>query len=806
MSGHQTKIFISYSHKDEQFMSKMKTHLGTIESDIDIFTDKSILAGQPISEEIEESMCNANIAIFLLSADFLDSDSCLAEWKGAGERGIYRIPVVIKHCNWKNLLNKNSNIKALPEDGRPISDYDNEDEAYQEISEEVVKIVQKIDLCFSPKESFRKELENTELPSQEHIKLQDIFVFPNLELKVDKEDSEWVTITNHEDIIQHCPVFIHGEQSSGKTTIARHFCLHLIEKELPILYIDLQNKLRSKIPEIFEREYRYRFNGDYSLWKKQRNKAIVLDNMSSDKKDIRIVLSALEHFDQVIVLLDSDTYQAYYRDEKRLARFSTIEIRQLTHVKQEELIRKRVDKFDNKLIDARVDQIEKKVNMVIIEQRIVPRYPFFILTVMQTIEGFIPSTPEISSYATCYYVAILARLSRSGIDTKEGSINACMNYVKHLAFARYKSELYSEPFSFEAFKQDYERKFTIQESVIKRLMDERYGIINKKGEFKAHYAYYYFLSSYLAANINENRDLINEICRESFTTKNNLILTFFVHHCPDKNIIDDILIRTMCTLDEFPVAKLTHEETKIFDRIVGDIKDNLLDSREDVQIERQKEREFRDACEQQEVSEEIEKEGEIHNNIYRILKTNELVKQILHNHYGQMESSRILEIAHTIIESGLRLISLFLLNEEELCELTRYIQKRHPEADKLQMAQMLQWGSFVWTMENIEKIVDAVSLPEIKRVVDNLIAKESTPAYKMIGYFNHLDVSETGITDAVRNHLRELLKEHQGNHFYERVLSIRTQYYMMTHQSKAPQEQAICSLLRIRYRPHKLLM
>ncbi len=805
MSKHKKKIFISYSHKDERFMFRLKTHLRTSEQGIEIFTDGKVLAGQPLPKEIKKGMRDANIAIFLLSADFLDSEPCKAEWSYAEEKNIIRIPVVIKPCAWERFLKKNGNIKALPKDGKPVSSHDEEEEAYQEISEEVTKVMKEIDSCFSPKEDFQKELEDTEFLSQEHLKLQDIFVFPNLELEVDKEGSEWVSIETHADIIKHDPVFIHGEQSSGKTALARCLCLHLIEKELPVLYIDLQNKLHSKLPDIFEREYSHKFNGDYSLWKKQKSKTIILDNMSSNGKDMRIVLSALEHFDQVIVLLDSDTYQSYYRKEKRFAKFSTMEIRQLTHVKQEELIRKRVDKSDNESIDAMVDQIEKKVNMVIMEQRIVPRYPFFILTVMQTIEGLMPSTTKISSYATCYYVAILARLSKSGIDTEEGSINTCMNYVKHLAFARYRSESGSDPFSFEAFNQDYKRKFTIQESVIRRLMDARSGIIDTNGEFKVPYAYYYFLGDYLAKNIRGNQGLLEEICEKSFTTKNNLILTFFVHHCPDKNIIDDILIRTMCALEIFPVAKLTSEETKMFYEVVGKIKDNSGDRAEDVQVARQEDRKFRDAHEQSGVPDEIEEEGGIHDDIYRILKTNELVKQILHNHYGEMEKSRISEIVHVMIESGLRLVSLLLLNEEELRGLSGYIQERHPEANKSQVTQMLQWASFIWTMINIEKIVDAVSLPQIKQVIDDLISKESTPAYKLIGYFNHLDVSKNGVTDDIKRHLEGLLKEYEDDPFHEKVLSIRTQHYMRTHRSKAPREQAVCSLLGIPYKAHKQL-
>lgn len=803
MSEQKTNIFISYSHKDEHSMQRMKTHLNGLRRNINIFADTDIMAGQSISQEISSNICDADIAIFLISADFLVSEPCLAEWSEAKTKGIIRIPIVIKHCNWEKLL-KNDDIKTLPKDGTPVNAYSDEDSAYQEISNEIERILQEYDACFNPKKDFLKELQDTEFASQENIKLQDIFIFPNLKLVSDNEDWGEIRIKDHEDILKKCPVFIHGEQSSGKTALARHLCMYLIEKNTPVLYIDLKNKLyrRKNIDYLFEKEYSQKFSGKYSLWSRQKDKVIILDNMSSSKQDMRIVSLALDNFDKVIVLLDSDTHQAYYKDEDRLANFSIINIKQLSRVKQEELIRKRVGIFKEEFIDVRVDQIEKKVNMIILD-RIVPRYPFFVLTVIQTFEGyFAPTNLDISSYASCYYVVILANLAKSGIDTKEGSIGACLNYMKNLAFYRYKSE----SFDIKEFNKYYreELDFMIKNSDVNRLMDKKYGIINEDGKFKLSYAYYYFLGAYLAENISVNKDLLNEICEKSFTTENNFILIFFVHHCPDKNIIDDILIRTACTLERAPVAKLTLEETNIFGSIIQEIKDDLISDSQSIPAERKKKREIQDDHERQITSDEIKAEGGMHDDIYRILKTNELLKQILHNHYGQMNRSRISEIVHTIIESGLRLVSLLLIDKEELEELVKYVKEKYPEYDESRVTQMMQWLSFFWVVTNIEKIVGSISLPDIREEVQNLIDKEDTPAYKMIGYFNHLDISENGITEDTNNHLRRLLKQHKGDPIYKKLLSIRTQDYMRTHKSRERHKQTSCSILGIEYKSRRL--
>ena len=98
-------------------------------------------------------------------------------------------------------------------------------------------------------------------------------------------------------------------------------------------------------------------------------------------------------------------------------------------------------------------------------------------------------------------------------------------------------------------------------------------------------------------------------------------------------------------------------------------------------------------------------------------------------------------------------------------------------------------------MENIEKIVTSINVPEIREIVHEVVQQQGTPAYDLIGYFNHLD-SVKELTDGVRQELRTLLKKHR-DFFLKRVLSMRTQHYMNTHRSSTPIEQAVCSLLEI---------
>ena len=73
----KNKIFISYSHADGAYFERLITHLKVLKNyngDFEEWSDRKILAGQKWKEEITKALKKANIAILLVSTDFLASD------------------------------------------------------------------------------------------------------------------------------------------------------------------------------------------------------------------------------------------------------------------------------------------------------------------------------------------------------------------------------------------------------------------------------------------------------------------------------------------------------------------------------------------------------------------------------------------------------------------------------------------------------------------------------------------------------------------------------------------------------------
>ncbi len=134
------KLFISYSHADESLKNDLLKHFSPLKrlKLIESWHDRKINAGGDFSGEIFAELEKADIAVFLLSAEFIDSFYCYeVELERAlelqAENKLTLIPIILRACLWQ--YTPLSKLLALPKDGKAITAWHDKDEAMVDVAE-----------------------------------------------------------------------------------------------------------------------------------------------------------------------------------------------------------------------------------------------------------------------------------------------------------------------------------------------------------------------------------------------------------------------------------------------------------------------------------------------------------------------------------------------------------------------------------------------------------------------------------------------------------------------------------------------
>ena len=145
-------IFISYSHKDEDWKDRILVHLGIAQKQelFDVWDDRRIEGGEDWFNAITNAIDAGCVGILLVSANSLTSNFILKEEiprliekHGAGKLRLY--PIIIKPCNWKTVeWLKKMNLR--PVDGRPLGLTKNDEVTETKIDLDLAKIAEEIDV------------------------------------------------------------------------------------------------------------------------------------------------------------------------------------------------------------------------------------------------------------------------------------------------------------------------------------------------------------------------------------------------------------------------------------------------------------------------------------------------------------------------------------------------------------------------------------------------------------------------------------------------------------------------------------
>jgi hypothetical protein len=134
------KVFISYSHVDEELKNNLLKHLNPLGRMglISEWSDRKLLAGDEWAKEISKNLESADIIILLISIDFINSKYCYdieleraIERHEKGEATV--IPIILRNCMWQHM--PFAKLQALPKEGKAVTSWTAPDDAFVNIAE-----------------------------------------------------------------------------------------------------------------------------------------------------------------------------------------------------------------------------------------------------------------------------------------------------------------------------------------------------------------------------------------------------------------------------------------------------------------------------------------------------------------------------------------------------------------------------------------------------------------------------------------------------------------------------------------------
>jgi GTPase SAR1 family protein len=139
-------IFISYSKSDKDMMESFRKYLKPLERKgaIKTWADTNLKAGDDWHKAIEHQLNTADIIVFLVSSDLINTDyiwdvEMPIAFKRHDDGEAKIVPIILRDCGWHDT--DFAKLNALPEKGRPVTTYRTQDDAWFYVYEKLKELL-----------------------------------------------------------------------------------------------------------------------------------------------------------------------------------------------------------------------------------------------------------------------------------------------------------------------------------------------------------------------------------------------------------------------------------------------------------------------------------------------------------------------------------------------------------------------------------------------------------------------------------------------------------------------------------------
>lgn len=775
------KLFISYSHQDEDKIRDFRKHLAPLRDNelISEWYDRKIIAGQDFQNKIDNNLEDADIICLCISANFLSSPECKREKVNAiklkRKKGVTVIPIILSDCGW--LDDKDiSPLLALPTDGKFLSKFETPDAAWSNVYNGLKPVIQnELNIRqLKVSDQFTHFLQSTELLTNAHseketVLLDDIYVYPELTKYDDlreypkRESSEKLL----EGLCDYPQVLIAGENQSGKTSLCKKLYIELLKKNfVPIYLADKKGtfhvRLETKISKAFQEQY-----GSGTTLEKIDSERIVpiIDDFHFAKDKERLIQDLSTYRHQIVTV--DEIFSLNFRHENTARLFKHFKIQEFSPSLRNRLIKKwvnltdsdnRTPKYENSIYRD-IDRTTELVNSALgksIGGGIMPAYPFFIFMVISTYETFArPLDQEITSQGHCYQALIYIYLKKQ--EVKNDEIDTYLNFLTELAFYLYKeSKLELSADDFDSFICAYKEKYNLpveEEILISNLQKTNIFAPDNFNNYSFCYSYLYFffVAKYLAEHLEDSKetsgtkDTIGSIINNLHKNDNAYIAVFLSHHSKNAFILEKIIAIASSLFENEVPSTLSRDELGFFDDQADFIAKAVLPGSA-VMPEQERENDLveQDRLEELKETRTIDKDDdELIRQLRRSIKTVEVMGMIIKTRAGSLERGKLESVFEEGMKVHLRVLQSFVglfKKEEDQEEMVEYISSkiRLLEKDKGRplspkrletLARIIFWNTnFVIVYGILEKIVHSLGSDKLTQIIETVCSKENTPA------------------------------------------------------------------------------
>ncbi|MDB9527906.1 TIR domain-containing protein [Oscillatoria sp. CS-180] len=165
MPSNTITVYVAYARKDEPLLTELGNHLSILKNQgvITSWDNRDIEAGEETNSLTTRNLARSQIVLLLISSDFLASDELwqlgVTQAISRHESGVSKvIPIILRPCDWDSALF--AKLKALPKYGKPITTWDNQDEAFLDVAKGIRKAIE--NLWQEPEFTRLQQLGNTE--------------------------------------------------------------------------------------------------------------------------------------------------------------------------------------------------------------------------------------------------------------------------------------------------------------------------------------------------------------------------------------------------------------------------------------------------------------------------------------------------------------------------------------------------------------------------------------------------------------------------------------------------------------------